>query len=166
MGGKKTSSSLKWCTTNINLPQHATECQQRLCATCEVTLPQSKIVKKLTALSLCSSQRLHSLFLRTFISRRGGWGSFRNCQEIFLGNIWKTTKGTTLTYANLRNGLYLLQMLQTCPNQNTIQDVKGGGHNFTRAHTRAHTHTKPGENVTLELLIDLSIIGYSILFLL
>jgi len=53
--------------------------------------------------------------------------SLGNCPEIFIGNIWKTTKGPALTYFSLSRDSYLFPMLQTPPNENSIQDVMGGG---------------------------------------
>jgi len=73
-GEKKTSSSLKWCTTNINLPQHVTKANRSYAQPVKSHSPNQKLLKSLTTLSMCFSQRLYSLFLGTFISRRGGWG--------------------------------------------------------------------------------------------
>lgn len=75
-----------------------------------------KLLKSLATLSVHSSQRLFSLLLGTLIPRRWGWReSFGNCQEIVIGNIWKTTKGITLTYMSLKGGFTSLTNVTDMP---------------------------------------------------
>lgn len=53
---------------------------------------------------VCSSQRSYS-FSECSPWRDGVRESFGNCQEIFIGNIWKTTKSIALTYFSLKGVL-------------------------------------------------------------